>query len=77
MLASAPVFASALTVVVLAAILVAALASVLAVGAGGMRHVVTTQAWSLASVALFALLSFALGWLPLKLGLRRLSRLEF
>jgi hypothetical protein len=33
--------------------------------------------WVLASVFGFALLSFLVGWLPLKLGLRQLRNFEF
>jgi ABC-2 type transport system permease protein len=51
------------------------LASVLllAFGTTGMR---IRASWALASVAAFVLLSFLIGWLPLKLGLRQLDRIE-
>ncbi len=50
-------------------------ASVLLLGLGtsGM-HV--RASWSLASITAFVLLSFFIGWLPLKLGLRQLGRIE-
>ncbi len=52
------------------------LASVLllAFGTTGLQ---ARAAWVVASVGAFALLSFFIGWLPLKLGLRQLRRFEF
>ncbi len=47
---------------------------VLALGAGGF-HAQTP--WVFASVAAFALLSVLVGWLPFKLGMRRLNQFEF
>jgi ABC-2 type transport system permease protein len=47
---------------------------VLGFGTGGFR---AQARWVIESVCLFSLLSFAIGWLPLKLGLRRLKELEF
>jgi ABC-2 type transport system permease protein len=46
---------------------------VLAFGTTGM-HVRAN--WAMASVSGFAMLSFLIGWLPLKLGLRQLGRIE-
>ena len=47
----------------------------LAIGAGGLRNV-ATEIWSVLCVGLFALLSLALGWLPMKLSLHRLKTFE-
>jgi ABC-2 type transport system permease protein len=43
----------------------------------GLRRHTPSPEWALASVVVFALLSFVLGWLPLKLGLRQLPKFEF
>ncbi|MDB6023169.1 MAG: hypothetical protein JWQ04_3026 [Pedosphaera sp.] len=49
----------------------------LAFGAAEMRAKAPSQFWAVVSVAGFFVLSFLLGWLPFKLGLRQLRHFEF
>jgi ABC-2 type transport system permease protein len=48
----------------------------LAFGSAEMRNEAPSQEWALVSIVGFILLSFVLGWLPLKLGLQRLDGFE-
>ena len=49
----------------------------LAFGAAEMRAKAPSQLWAMVSVTGFFILSFLLGWLPFKLGLRQLRQFEF
>jgi ABC-2 type transport system permease protein len=51
------------------------LASVLILGFG-TSGLPPHSGWAVACIAAFVVLSFAIGWLPLKLGLRKLDKLE-
>ncbi len=50
---------------------------VLAFGSAEMRTRAPSEVWAAVSVSIFFLLSFLLGWLPFKFGLRQLKHFEF
>jgi ABC-2 type transport system permease protein len=50
---------------------------VLAFGSAEMRTHAPSQGWAAFSVTVFFVLSFVLGWVPFRLGLRQLQHFEF
>ncbi len=50
---------------------------VLAFGSAEMRTRAPSEVWAAVSVGIFFILSFLLGWIPFKFGLRQLRNFEF